>query len=194
MKTYHVSRPQWYAKAQFIRKKRNHSWTRQEIKNVLNLRAQQIPVDLIIAKLRLKDVKRSQVYNILRISKKNNSGKCFQCGHDMTRTEIMAQEKNAFKICLSCQEKNLQYKQKIRKNNQKKGMCIYCGTKPPLKDRKTCKHCLSSTHRRRIAEGLCGTCGKRPISSRSTAKCDICLEINKTSSHTHRKRLTNANG
>jgi hypothetical protein len=194
MKVYSINRPQWYAKAQFIRKRRNHAWTSQEIKNILSLRIQQIPVDEIIHKLRLKDVKRTQVYNILRMKKKNRNGKCFQCGEDLTKKEIMFQGNKTFKICDSCQEKNLKYKQKIRKSNQRKGFCTYCGTNPPLKDKKTCIHCLSYTHRRRIAEGMCGVCGKRPINTkRSTALCDICLELNRTHTSIHRKEMANAN-
>jgi formylmethanofuran dehydrogenase subunit E len=184
-------RPQWYAQAQFIRKRRNHLWTGQEFKKVYDLRIQKVPVDIIIDKLHL-EVKRTQVYNILRMMKKNRKRKCSQCGEDLTKKELRSQRGNNFKICTKCQEKNTAYKQASRIANYGKGLCTCCGKTPPLKDRKTCMHCLSYTHRNRIVHGLCGSCGKNPLSRFSTALCDGCLKVNRINAR--RKRLTQRKG
>jgi hypothetical protein len=80
----------------------------------------------------------------------------------------------------------LQYKQKIRKENYKKGLCTCCGKKQHLKGKKTCIYCLSYTLRNRIAKGLCGTCGEKPLSPHSLVSCKDCLKG-------HRKEVSYAN-
>lgn len=186
MKQYEIKRPQWYAQSRFIRKRRNHLWTSQELKKIFDLRIQRVPIDLIISKLHL-DVKRTQVYNVLRMMKKNRQGNCFQCGEGLTREELIAQDGHNFKTCTKCQSKNLNYKQSIRKAHRQKGLCTCCGKNPPLRGRKTCMHCLSYTHRSRIAKGLCGSCGKHPLSGSSSALCDNCLEVNRLNTASYRK-------
>ena len=182
MKLYNINRPQWYAKPQFIRKKRNHSWTGRELRKVYNMRVQRISVDLIIEKLHL-EVKRTQVYNVVRMMKKNFQGRCFQCGADLTEKELKASKSKTFKTCSECKKKNLNYKKKIRNMFSRRGLCTCCGKYPSLKGRKTCMHCLSYTHRNRIAIGLCGACGREPLSRRSNALGENCL----VQSPAHRK-------
>jgi hypothetical protein len=183
--TYRINRP-WYAKSKFIRRKQNHAWTGLEIKKVLDLRIKRVPVDEIIHQLGVKDIKKTQVYNIIRMKKKNRNGKCFQCGNDLTPNEIKNQANKTYKCCALCQEKSLQYKQKIRKENYKKGLCTCCGKKQHLKGKKTCIYCLSYTLRNRIAKGLCGTCGEKPLSPHSLVSCKDCLKG-------HRKEVSYAN-
>lgn len=192
MSTYRINRPQWYAKSQFIRRKRNHAWTGLEIKKVLDLRIKRVPVDEIIHQLGVRGLRKTQVYNIIRMKKKNRNGECFQCGEALTPEEIVNQAHKTFKCCTSCQEKNLKYKRKIRRENLKNGLCTCCGRNPHLVGRKTCIYCLSYTHRGRIAEGLCGCCGEKPISPYSTALCKDCLRQNRKA-HTYRKEAANAN-
>jgi hypothetical protein len=189
---YNINRPQWYAKAKFIRQRKNHSWTSHELKRVRNLRIQRVPIDLIIEKLHL-DVKRTQIYNVIRMMKKNYNGLCFQCGAALTRKELIAQDGKSFKACTECQEKNLHYKKKIRKSLSRKGLCTCCGNHPPLKGRKTCMHCLSYTHRSRIAKGLCGACGLEPLSPRSRALGKKCLRANRLNTRAYRKEHIHAN-
>ena len=186
-------RPIWYAKSQFIRKKRNHSWSEDELKKIFSLRVQRVPVDLIIQKLRL-DVKRTQIYNVLRMMKKSRKGRCIQCNQLLTVAELAEQEKNKFKVCAKCREENHGYKKRKRDENSEKGLCACCGTRPPLKGKKTCLLCLSYTHRRRIANGLCGACGKRPLSKNSIALCNVCLGVNNINTSIHRKELSHAKG
>jgi hypothetical protein len=193
------NRPVWYSQTRFIRAKKNHSWTEHEINQVYTLRIQKVPIDKIIKILGLK-VKRVQVYNILRMLRKNKKSKCFQCGSDLTNKECTLQENRIFKKCSHCQEKNSLYKRSKRNENLKQDKCGCCGNHPVLIGKKTCVYCLSYTHRHRIAEGFCGFCGKNPISLKSTALCDSCLETNRNNIKKHRdkhsierKELLNAN-
>jgi hypothetical protein len=187
-----VDRNPWYAKKQFIRKKKNHSWTDQEIKQVYTMRLQKVSIDDIIEKLNL-DVNRTQVYNILRMIKKSRKNKCFQCGHDLTDDDKIHQKDKIFKKCTTCRDKNLKYKQTKRQENLKQGKCGCCGRSRHLANKTTCIYCLSYTHRNRIAEGLCGACGQNPISPKSVALCEVCLEKNRINTNLHRRERLHAN-
>lgn len=174
-------RPQWYLQPGFIRKKRNHSWTKSELKRVYTLRLQKVPVPRIINEMHLKDIKKTQIYNVLRMMKKNFHHKCFQCGGEMSPAEMEEQKNRNFKICAQCQSKNTNYKQKLRKKLHKQGLCTCCGKNPSMKNKKTCPLCLSYTHRNRISMGICGSCGKHPLSKHSEVFCDKCLSRNRMS-------------
>ena len=172
------TRPVWYDQTKFIRSKKNHPWTEDEVKQVYTLRIQRVPVDKIIRKLNLK-VNRVQVYNVLRMLRKNRKGKCFQCGTSLTEEEWVLQQDRTFKKCDKCQRKLSRWKKEKRLENLEKGKCSCCGHSLAMTGKTTCIYCLSYTHRHRIAEGFCGSCGKNPISKKSTALCDTCLEINR---------------
>jgi len=186
------NRPSWYTKPRFIRTRKNHVWTEQEMKQVYTLRLRKVPIDLIISELHL-DVKRVQVYNILRMLKKNRQNKCFQCGQPLTEEEISLQHKKYFKRCNSCNQKNLLYKKTKRLNNINKGVCGYCGRHRILKGKKACIYCLSYSHRQHISKGLCGACGEFTISSKSISLCDLCLEKNRINVELRRRELEHAN-
>jgi len=180
-----ANRPSWYTKSKFIRTRKNHQWTEQEMKQVYSLRIQRVPIDLIIEKLHL-NVRRVQVYNILRMLKKNQDNKCFQCGEDLNKEEQSNQNNKFFKKCDSCKKKNHVYKKRKRRNNIKEGICGYCGRNRILEGKKACIYCLSYSHRQHISKGLCGNCGKSPISPRSISSCDYCMVLNRNQVHMSR--------
>ena len=186
-----IKRPVWYTQNQFIRRKKNHSWTEKEIKQVFTLRSKKVPVEKIILDLKL-DVRKVQVYNILRMLKKSLRNKCFQCGTDLTMEVILNQHSKLFKKCPECQNKDFLSKNFKRQENLKQGKCVCCGINPPLENKKSCVYCLSQTHRHRIVEGFCGACGKFKIDPSSKALCTHCLEANRIKVKNYRKGLENA--
>jgi predicted RNA-binding Zn-ribbon protein involved in translation (DUF1610 family) len=94
--------------------------------------------------------------------------------------------KVTFPRCKNCREENSAYKHKKWLGNIKRKLCGYCGEHPLIPGHKSCKFCLSATHRRRYVKGLCGKCGERPISKKSTALCDPCLKSNRVYSAAYR--------
>jgi hypothetical protein len=185
-----VKRPSWYANSKFIRKRRFHNWSQQEIKDIFLLRSKKTPIDEIINRLGL-NVSRIQVYNMIRITRKNRKNLCFKCGNLLTKKERIRQLRHKHKKCTSCNNQDTIYKRKRRIRFVKAGLCTCCGKLPPVKGKKTCKICLSYTHRERIAKGLCGICGKHPISHKSITLCDNCLKHNRE--NIRRYRTKNAN-
>lgn len=175
-----MNRPIWYTSPKFIRKKSSHSWTDYEIRKVFDMRSEGVSVSKIIETLKLH-VNNTQVYNVIRVWKKNIKGLCFQCGEELTQKDYLNQKNKKLKLCIKCQEKISSYKKNKRKTNIKEGKCGCCGHTRPLKNKATCMRCLSYTHRRRLAEGFCGKCGDKPISKNSTALCKDCLEITRKS-------------
>lgn len=180
-----TTRPVWYVDSKKIKPKEYHSWTKQEISSVYTMRLGGESVDGIIAKLHLQ-VNRTRVYNVLRLAKKKLQQRCHQCGHKLKKSEIFEQLNVTYPRCKTCCEENSQYKQKKWRSNIKKHLCGYCGKNHVIPGHKSCKMCLSATHRRRYVMGLCGKCGKSPISKRSKALCDLCLEGNRVSSAAYR--------
>lgn len=178
------NRPTWYLKPKLIRKRQNHSWKKNEILKVYKLRNQNLPVKEIIEKLRL-NVNKIQVYNVVRMYRKNVNNKCPQCNKEL---EPNYQHKKIFRKCPECIEKNNDLKKRIRRNRIKINICACCGKEKPVIGNTTCVKCLSYIHRGRLLQDLCGNCGKHPISKKSTALCDNCLELNRINSNIYRKR------
>jgi hypothetical protein len=178
---YRKVRPDWYTTE--ITKKKNESWTLQDLILVYTMRVKNnMATDEIIEALKKRGKKADKisVYNLTRQSKKALLGKCFKCGEDLTPQEMQSKKMGRILfLCTSCREEASQMKKKRRELFLKQGFCGVCGKRKALPGHTSCKKCLSSVNRRRIIQGICGTCGKNPIDSpRSIHQCSTCLEKN----------------
>jgi hypothetical protein len=190
MSTATKNRPRWYTNLKQIRQKQNHAWTRAELRRVYYLRIQGKGVDDIIKKMNL-DVKRTQVYNMVRILRKNHLNRCFQCGDALTGKELESQRTRHFKRCDGCRASNEAQKKSVRNRYLTKHLCGCCGERKVIPGKTYCIHCLSYTNRQRIATGMCGSCGRNPINKkRSIALCNVCLDRNVKVSRKYRKEQT----
>lgn len=173
------NQPNWYSKPNCIRKTVNHIWTNKEVQKINKLRNQKVSVSEIIAKLHLT-VNTTQVYNVIRKFQSTQLNKCYQCGRELSEQDLAHEEGKLFKKCHTCYDKNAKLKAYIRDKNIRNNLCACCGKVPPMPGKKTCKLCLSYTHRSRIAQGLCGRCGKHPIDKKnSVVLCKFCLILNR---------------
>ena len=186
------NRPKWYVNPKRIRLTTYHSWTKPEMNRVYFLRMQGYSVKKIIKVMKL-NVRKTQIYNIVRILKKNHQNKCFQCGHVLSSQELFEQKMKHFKKCFECKEKSNNYKKEMREGRLEGSLCGSCGKRPVAvkngKAKTFCVFCLSYIHRQRILKGLCGTCGKNRINKmRSIALCNVCLDRNVRYARQRRKQ------
>jgi len=157
-----------------VNAKKNFVWTQKKRKDVVVLR-QHFPAREVANILDLTVI---QVYNATRMYKKGLKGECFCCGEKLTKEEKLASKKK-IKTCFSCKEKAKIYKEGLRKKAKKQGLCVYCMKRKARKDYNACTKCISATHRRRYAQGLCGQCGKNPIDYPKESVCSTCGEVNR---------------
>jgi len=162
-------RPKWYTTSPT---RKNRSWTEREKKKIYTMRVlKNSGISDIIISFN-GTVSKTQVYNIVRMMKKAAKNRCFKCGGILPSNSYS----NVPKLCSVCSSKTKEYKEKLRNDALKKGLCAVCHKKKVIPGYKTCKSCLSATYRRRIANGVCGTCGKRPIARKSISQCSYCLK------------------
>jgi transposase-like protein len=186
-------REAWYLGK--VPEKRNRLWTENEKMRVFTMKTQE---DYSAAEIARK-FKASviQIYNVVRLVKKGLKNECYMCGNSLTEKEIHNNKNRFIKACDECKEKSENYKKNLRKQAIKRGLCIYCviqkghtfiGRKA-LSGHKSCRRCISATHRRRYALGLCGHCGKNPIGKGKIALCNECAEASKTKTAIYRQRI-----
>jgi hypothetical protein len=177
-----MKRPRYYSYR--APRKRNIDWTRGERLLAYALRKDGKNTDSIREYFRLlkgKSIKRTMVYNLVRIGKAETSDLCFACCQPLVPEDKVTKKKHRHGpvLCNACKLKLSAYKKKMRKIFMKMGLCSVCGNKPPVPGHKSCVTCISATHRRRYEAGLCGACGKRPIAiNRSKVLCISCLKNN----------------
>lgn len=168
-------RPSWYLSE--IKEKENKDWTITEMVKVYTMRVEEdIPVERVASKLK---VSKCQIHNITRMMRKAVHGHCYKCNTTLTEEEMISKKPNRIiHLCFKCRKKLKKYKKKLRESFLKKGLCGYCGIRKKLKNRGSCKLCLSATNRRRERVGLCALCGKNPIRNDhpNGALCIICAE------------------
>jgi hypothetical protein len=180
-----MKRPYWYVHPRFIRKKTRHTWTNSERKEIYTLRIKGLSIDAIIQKLKLKNLSRIPVYNVIRDETNLRKGKC-SCGAILTAKEKSKQEKNVSIKCNTCLKKNSIFKKNLRREYLRKHLCGICGKRKTMPGYTTCRLCLSPDYRRSYAQGLCGRCHTKPISKHSKSFCDSCLEINRKKTRKYR--------
>jgi predicted RNA-binding Zn-ribbon protein involved in translation (DUF1610 family) len=180
------NRPIWYLDPAKLRRKQHYSWAHKDIKSVYALRNSGSSVKEIVDRID-PNLRKVQIYNILRITKKNLFNRCFQCGHELTDTE-KAIDKSKWKRCPKCRKKHSDYKKHYRLKMLKRGLCgTGCG-RPVIPGKTYCVTCNAWTQRQRYIKGLCGTCGKNPIDfQRSIALCTKCLDQNRHYSLKYRR-------
>lgn len=167
-------RPRWYLNE--VKDLQNRPWTEREKLAVFAWREElNTPVEVVA---RAYGVGKIQIYNITRLVRRSKSKECSSCGNQLTLKERRKQ-RGLIKSCDACKEHKKEYKRKRRERLLKKGICPYCEKRKVIPDKKSCKKCLSATHRRRYNVGVCGNCGKRPIADHSNALCYKCLKVNR---------------
>lgn len=157
-----MSRPTWYAKVP-VRKTRD--WTDKERVQILTLRKQGEGIQSISARF---NTDRVRIYNQIRLMRKAAQHRCFKCGKPLSEEDLQLKKARRSRTrlifaCNECRKKFREYKIKNRKKALRKGLCGSCWDKPVVPGRTMCRNCISSTYRRRIMNGLCGICGKRPL-------------------------------
>ena len=163
------TKTKWYKN---VPEKVKKDWTSEERKNLLELNRKGLSSDEIIEIMGGKLTK-VQIYNQVRIAKKIHAKRCYQCGTPTSRVS-----KTGLIICKNCVKKNGQYKKVLRKRALKHGLCGVCYKNKVIPGHTACRKCLSATHRRRIAKGLCCKCGRRKLDKSSTTLCKVCLTVN----------------
>lgn len=173
-------RPEWYLKK--IPRKRNKNWTIKEENYIYTHRIVNKDKTPSEVAYNLK-VSLNKIYNKTRMLRKTKRNLCYRCGRKLTvKDKKISKSKNIHFLCQRCRRIIQKYKEDYKQEMIKRHLCITCGNKTgkrPLKGHLQCKTCLSSSHRRRLAEGLCGSCGLHPISYRSKALCNVCLRKNR---------------
>lgn len=113
-------------------------------------------------------------------ARRRNEGLCLKCGQKLI---------NGRKICNACLEKSAPHhaRDDVRipwTDREKLGLCVACG-KPNSTSNNWCKKCskkynatASLIRKQRIANGLCGNCGKRLL-AKNSKRCIICIYRNK---------------
>jgi len=151
----------------------NRVWTDKEKAIIYTLRESKVPSPEIAQKLKCNI---TQVYNITRLMRSGAKHKCFCCGRKLTAIEML--QKNFVKACNKCKKAFTKYKKERRLEAIEKGICCYCNKRKATPGYVSCPKCVSATHRRRVAEGLCGQCGERPPHKDGATLCEICLRKN----------------
>jgi len=189
-----VQKASWYRDSKQVRQTVNARWTYElrmflfnevikkerplsEVRSDLAKMMKISPHSYLLSKYRL--------YNQIRLAKRmpgalSEFGKCRDCNHLLELEEVERYYRDSgLYLCTPCKEKQKRYKSKRRKEAIDKGICPVCYKRKLFMGYKTCKSCLSATHRRRILKGLCGACGKHKLSKKSAALCDSCLKKNR---------------
>lgn len=175
-------RQAWYLEE--VSKKKNREWTTSEKMSIFTMRLNNHSASEIASKYRASI---SQVYNVVRLVRKGLKNECYMCGEPLTKKELLANKKSFIKACTKCKRKASDYKKDIRKKAEDAHLCIYCTERPAIPGHKSCPNCISLTHRRRYAKGLCGQCGKKPIGKNKLALCEPCAKETRIKASIHRR-------
>jgi len=195
-----AQRPAWYLDKDSIRPKKQFRWTLKERAILYKMRIIQnksisdiqkyfriqnnIPIILGINDKNDK-FSRTRLHNQIRLIRGSFNGLCHQCRKKLTKSDLKRinrienKEDPSFGLCLSCTRKYSKYKRNKRLEILADGICPICVKNKVIKGHTTCKKCLSSSHRYRYLDGLCGRCGKNPLAENSIALCEECLDINR---------------
>ena len=190
-----VCRPSWYLNKSDIRPLQNTQWSpkiRKYLFEQVCLKKRSVVevrvdlADMFKVSPKSYSVSTIRIYNQIRLAKKAPGallefGACIHCGHMLTIQEVEehANESGLY-LCRKCKKKNSDYKRKYRMSLLRRGMCTACNKRKKLPGKTFCRYCLSATNRRRLTQGLCNSCGKRPLSKKSSAFCDPCLKMNRS--------------
>lgn len=170
-----LARPKWYIEG--VKPLENQKWTTKDREYVYTLRMRGETPRHIASLLGVGVIK---IYNLIRLQKNLQHKTCTRCKEDLTPAEVKSNQGHTVRFCNKCKKKIGKYKQSRRNEFNEQGLCIYCGQRKAIKDKKSCRKCISSTIRRRNKEGLCGRCGLRPVAKGLLATCKICASEQRT--------------
>jgi len=204
----HIKRKKWYLNKKDIRQKTQYKWTTEERLILYQCRVEKgmsipeiqryfrklyrlpIPNDIDDKKDKYS---RTRIHNQIRIVKGAIKGLCYKCRKPLTMQEMRYIKRNNnddqfLKLCKKCRKEISVYKKERRDELLKLNICPICAKREILQGKTTCKMCLSSSHRLRNLEGLCGRCGEHPIAENSISLCAGCLKDQKIKSKKRRKK------
>jgi len=167
-------REAWYLGK--VPQKKNRSWTEDEKIKIYTLATHHHPAIEIAGKF---GASITQIHNVVRLVRKGLRGQCYICGRSLTEKELIKGKGHLIVACARCKKRATDYKKILRKKAFKYGFCVYCMTRKVVPGHKSCRHCVSATHRRRYIKGLCGLCGIRPIGEKKVALCEVCARLSK---------------
>lgn len=174
---------------------KNRDWKEEEVQFLLKLRDEDLSIAEIIDKFQYVYgdlLTKNQVHNQLRMGRKKRRGRCYICDKPVTLRARQSRKKRKTFLCSSCKIKTGYYKKGLRDTSLRRKLCGVCRKRVPEPGHKSCNKCRSATHRRRVAQGLCGTCGKNPIDqSRSKTLCTTCLDKNAVNNALARQKRKN---
>jgi hypothetical protein len=210
-----IKRKTWYLDLNNIRPRTQFKWTLEERALLYDLRVikgMSIPeiqkylrrINHIPAYLDVDDktdkFSRTRLHNQIRMAKGTINGLCYKCRKPLTKRELKKINQKgkgdpSFGLCKSCTKETSEYKKNRGKQALKKGLCPVCAKREIVTGHATCQECLSSSHRHRYINGLCGKCGEKPLAKNSISLCIDCLAGNKKASKKYRrkKRLEDIN-
>lgn len=206
-------REPWYTDKKSIKEKRQFRWTVEERALLYDLRIKKNKSIAEIQKFFRKKNKiplylgpddnsdkfsRTRLHNQIRIVRGSFKGLCYKCRKKLTQRDLKRINKKekgdpSLGLCSSCIKEVAEYKRDRRENALKLGLCPICVKRKVLKGHTMCKKCLSASHRRRYADGLCGKCGERPLAKNSISLCEECLKGNRKASKKYRRRKKREN-
>ena len=169
-------RPGWYTG---VGPKRSKEWDKRTRMLILKLRDKGVTPKEIAEDL---ETTVTSVHNQTRVARCSVLGICFQCRRPLPKVRPGIPER-----CDHCKQEHADYKKDLSKDSKKRGICIACRKHPAVPGRSYCTQCLSATYRRRIKEGICGTCGLHPVSKKSESQCTACLKLNRESKREKRQ-------
>ena len=198
----------WYMDEKVIKQKRQFRWTLEERTTLYDLRVKKNKSIAEIQKYFRKKNRiplylgpddpndkfsRTRLHNQIRMVRSAFAGLCHKCRSPLTKADLRRlnrrdREDPSMGLCLECTTEVSDYKKERRDSALKLGLCPICVTDKVVKGHTMCKGCLSASHRRRYVKGLCGKCGEKPLSKKSIALCDDCLEENRTASKLYRRK------
>ena len=208
LKSVPSRRSEWYLDVHSIRPKRQFTWTLTERALLYKLRVEKkmsiaeiqkyfrkkkkIPVFLGVDEDSDK-FSRTRLHNQIRLIRGSFQGRCHQCRTPLKKKDLKRINKKEKKdpslgLCSTCAAKAAEYKKTRREQALSLGICPVCMDDKLLEGHTSCKSCLSTSHRYRYLEGLCGRCGKKPLAKDSSSLCTGCLKKNREASKEYRRK------
>jgi hypothetical protein len=201
-------RKNWYLDKNYVRPKKQFRWTLTERALLYMLRVEQNNSIAEIQKYFRKKNKipvflgedddsdkfsRTRLHNQIRLVRGTFKGLCYKCRSPLTKKDFNRinrkdKEDPSLGLCAHCLKETTEYKKTRREKALSLGLCPVCVKNKVLKGHTVCQSCLSTSHRHRYIEGLCGRCGERPLAANSITLCLICLRKARKASKEYRSK------
>jgi hypothetical protein len=202
-----IKRKTWYLDRNNLRPRTQFRWTLEERTLLYDLRVvkgMSIPeiqrylrrinkIPICLGPDDTDKFSRTRLHNQIRMAKGTINGLCYKCRALLTKKDLKRinrkdKEDPSLGLCQSCVEEISEYKKERREHALKEGLCPVCTKRKISKGHTTCRKCLSASHRHRYLKGLCGKCGEKPLAKNSISLCQDCLNDNKKTSRSYRRK------